>query len=269
MEREAPGGRGGRPLPFLSAPPSSLHPPPPSSSLRGRVGGHTNFAERPQVAGYACGVRRRAKRRGAGLPEPWLRIRGPPPTASGIGVVGRADLLRARTPPAWRHFPRSEGTGPAVPPSAHSPVGSVGAGRSAAPASSEPRAQFGADAPRAGRWPSKNLIRPPGGEGSAGVSGAPVSRHRLLGPSLEPTASQSKRQTLGEGDRRRVGGEFPERGKPPASRFPFAWYPHRVTAQATGEDLSTFTPTTLPTPKCTLLGAQGWELLNHAGFFAP
>lgn len=116
-----PGGEGGRLLPFLSAPPSSLRPPPPPSSLRGRVGGHANFAERPQVAGYSCGVRRGVKQRGAGLPEPWLRIRGPPPTASGIGVVGRADRSPARTPPAWRRFPRREGTGPAAPPSAHSP----------------------------------------------------------------------------------------------------------------------------------------------------
>lgn len=30
----------------------------------------------------------------------------------------------------------------------------------------------------------------------------------------------------------------------------------RVTAQATGEDLSTFTPTVLHTPKCTPLGAR-------------
>lgn len=119
--RGSRGAGGGRLLPFLSAPPSSLRPPPPPSSLSGRVGGHANFAEGPQVAGYACGVRRGAKRRGAGLPEPWLRIRGPPPTASGIGVVGRADRPPARTPPAWRRFPRREGTEPAAPPSAHSP----------------------------------------------------------------------------------------------------------------------------------------------------
>lgn len=55
-----PGGWGGGTLPFLSAPPSSLSPPPPPSSSRGRVGGRANFTERPQVAGCACRVRRRA-----------------------------------------------------------------------------------------------------------------------------------------------------------------------------------------------------------------
>lgn len=117
-----PGGAGRG---AAALPPSSsllLRPPPPPSSLRGRVGGRANFTERPQVAGCACGVRRGAWRRGEGFPKPWLCLRRPPPAASGIGIVGRTDRSpAARTPPAWRRFPPSEGTSPAAPPSLNSP----------------------------------------------------------------------------------------------------------------------------------------------------
>lgn len=129
---------------------------------------------------------------------------------------------------------------------------------------------MGADAARAGRRPRESRIRPPGGGGgSAGVSGEPASRHRLLGPRREPTASRSARQTFGgEGDRWGAGGEFPARGKPHAARFPSAWYPqpgHRTSLRRGSQHLQADRParSEMHAPR-----SQGWELLNHAGFFA-
>lgn len=125
VEPEAPEGRSGvGALRSLPAPPFSLRPPPPPSSPRGRVGGCTNFTKLPKVAGCACEVRRGARRRGTGLWEPWLLFRRPPAAASGSRVVDSSDhSSAARTSPAWRRFPPSEGTVSAAPPSPQSPGG--------------------------------------------------------------------------------------------------------------------------------------------------
>lgn len=145
----------------------------------------------------------------------------------------------------------------------------VGAEGSAAPASSEPRAQLGADAARAGRRPPESRIRPPGGGGLVGVSGVPASRHRLLGPKRVRTASRSARQTFrGEVDWRRAGGEFPARGKTHAAKLPSAWYPqpgHRTSHKRGSQHLHADRPTH---SEMNDRRSQGWELLNQAGFFA-
>lgn len=151
------------------------------------------------------------------------RLRSLAGSESWVGPIVRLQL--GHRPPGAASRPARGPARPRLPPrtSRGRRVGAVG---SAAPAFSEPRAQLGADAAGAGRRPPECRIRPPGGGGSTGVSGAPASRHRLLGPRRSPTASQSARQTFGgEGDRRRAGGEFPARGKPHAAKFSSAMYP--------------------------------------------
>lgn len=195
-------------------------------------------------------VRRGAWRRGAGLPKLWLRLRRPPPAASGteswVGPIVRLQL--GHRPPGAASRPARGPARPRLPPRTRRGTQSG----SAAPASSEPRAQLGADAARAGRRPPERQIRPPGGGGSAGVSGALGSRHRLLGPRRSQTASRRARQTFW----RRRGPAEDGRENPTLPNSHLAGTRSPVTAKATSGDLSTFTPTALHTPKCTLLGTR-------------